>query len=307
MGEKASRLIERVRSLAGEPDASDTEGISDEDILRMLNNAQDRIQSLITGVNAHAFVTTTTIALVAGTREYTLPADVQAGSKVISVECKADSDDQNYYFLNRGTAHELIPVKINYPSKYVIRGKSLIVSPVPETGTGTLRVTYIRRFEALDKRRGLISAVSTSGSYYDTITLANDSNLSATELAALQYITVVDAYGTVNYYAIPVTSYNSSTRVLQLDTSSVPTSGGTISVDDYVVSGKFATTHSQLPDTCERYLIEYAVWKVLRKNSSEDALEQKEELAIIEEDIVQIYQPQDAGIERPSITDKFFT
>ena len=66
-------------------------------------------------------------------------------------------------------------------------------------------------------------------------------------------------------------------------------SGETIAVGDYVVSGAYTSTHPELGEEVERYLQSYAVWKVLKRDSSVDSTEAIQELGEIEADILASY------------------
>lgn len=92
------------------------------------------------------------------------------------------------------------------------------------------------------------------------------------------------------------------TYVAKTLTATTPTSvtfAGAISVDDdvtfykipgpgdFVVIGRFASSHSSLPQECERYLTSFGAWKVLKHlEASMEAAEMGHEVSIIEQDIL---------------------
>jgi hypothetical protein len=65
--------------------------------------------------------------------------------------------------------------------------------------------------------------------------------------------------------------------------------GETISAGDWVCAGDFCTTHSELPEEVERYLIAYSAWKILKRDSNADFAEQQQELLEMETEIVAAY------------------
>jgi len=73
-------------------------------------------------------------------------------------------------------------------------------------------------------------------------------------------------------------------------------------VGDYVTIGPYTTTKSTLPDICERYLITYCVWKILRRDSSADAKTALAEASAMEGDIVASFaEPSRDIIEIPLV------
>ena len=56
--------------------------------------------------------------------------------------------------------------------------------------------------------------------------------------------------------------------------------------DYYIVFGKFASTHSQLPDVAERYLTEYMAMRIQMRDSNTESINQSSVLRTLEEEIV---------------------
>jgi hypothetical protein len=84
------------------------------------------------------------------------------------------------------------------------------------------------------------------------------------------YITVVSKTGVIKMKSILIDSVDTSTGVVTVDTDFVYEDGETIEVGDYVVHGKYATTHSELPEICERYLLEFGYKRIFYRDSSQD-------------------------------------
>ena len=67
--------------------------------------------------------------------------------------------------------------------------------------------------------------------------------------------------------------------------------GETISVADVALKGKFSTTHSELDDMVERYLIAYCVFQIYKRESNiTDTQVQQLVLTTMEQEIVDSYQ-----------------
>ena len=89
---------------------------------------------------------------------------------------------------------------------------------------------------------------------------------------------------------IPIDKYDSTTGLITTTSGFTYVSGQTAPVDAYIVGGKTATTHSQLKDVCERYLINYAVMEILRRDTALDLHDRQAiKLSRMESDIKKSY------------------
>lgn len=279
-GKRIDRIITHVRRATDNEDVSSTVGISDEEFLQYANDSLRDLQRLAIQHDVSLFRSSTEISIAAGTREYTLPANVYTSHGIDLVEYSFDGQARNYIPLRRIYLVESSNSEVTYPCFYMLQNDKILVSPIPISATGTLRITYVTKSTLVDKRRGTITARTISGDDYTTITVSSPDE---TELALAEYVTVVDYDGTVKYSAIPVSSYDAGTDTLTLR-SGVATSSGTITVGDYIVSGKYASTHFPIPDW-EDYHIAYITWKILKRDSSTDAVSQESELVAIRNSI----------------------
>lgn len=283
-----SELITAVREDTENETFTDTVGLSDSVILRNLNRAQRRLQQVITEEHTEAFHTQQLISLVAGTKSYALNGDAYLNTLVTQVEYSNSGNECDYYDLQTLHPREIANYDAQYPCGYVVRNGNVIVSPVPQVSQGTLRVSYARKLDTLDTRRGTVESTTDDGTDYTTIVVASDTVLDATKLSSVANICIVNYAGVVQHYNIPVSSYSSSTRTLTLR-SGAAIADGAISAGDYVVNGAYATTHSQLPDAAEDYLIQYASWRLLKGESSVEAPAEESELAALERSLVAAY------------------
>lgn len=288
---RVDQIITKVRRRTDNEDYSDTEGLAQDEFAEFIDEAQADLQATILSEipNCSLFDTSVDVDLVASQRAYDLATSSYrpfGGNMVRMVEFKPTASSQDYYPLQLASLFELAVTNLNYPSAYDIRDGQVLLSPVPSSAIGNLRITYPRELDRLDIRRAQVTSATIVTTSYTTITLEADPVPDSILEDEDYYICINDAYGNVVYYNIPVVSFDSSTRVLTLDTG-VLTANGSISAGDWVTFDKYSTTTSKLPDNCERYLIAYGIWKGLKRDSSVDSSEQQQELVAIKQSIIE--------------------
>lgn len=301
---KVSDLISVCRTLTQNENFSATSGISDEVFLEFFNDAQDRIQTLISNSNSPAkpFVREDIVSLVANQEGYAIPRRLAYGKEVENVEFSFDSSLQNYYplekraFINRNTTSS------NYPAWYYRRAQQIYLNPIPSVSQGSLRILYEYSLDDLDKRRGLISTVTglTSTTFTSiTIDSTADESSSPINLTNADYICVVDKDGVVKAYNIPFGNYNTGTNVWTPAAGfTFNFTGESIAINQYVVFGKFKTTHSSLPDDLENYLLQYSVMRVYHIDSSVKFKEQSAIVTQMEAHITEQARSQTGELQR---------
>lgn len=265
-------------------------GISDEDFLEYANFAQSRLQAAILRAYPHStvFDDEYTQSVTSGTKSYPVSSgDALYGNKCRYCEYSDSGRSDDYWALRYSDIREL-GAGAGSPTTYALRNGNVILGDIPNR-SGYLRTVFPRRLDSLDLRRGRVETKTDNGTYFTQITLADDSDLDADALTAAEYLCVNDKRGVVTYYSLPVYSYDSASRIVTLDSSSALLTAGTIAVGDYVTVGKFSTTHSKLEDPAEKYLLSYMSWKIFKRDSSTDAVEENSELASMEEEIVAVY------------------
>ena len=286
-------LISDVRVQTENEDFSDSIGIGDDEVLRYINEAQQRIQARIYATYKNVFTEEKVESIVADQEEYSLPADAFTGNAVSQVEFKSDSDEKNYYPLELRSIKNRSVVS-GHPDIYFRKNKKILISPVPETSNGSLRISYAKAVNKLDKRRGSVASVTDSGTQITAITLEVSTDSVDTDAVAKDnFLCVVDRAGNIKMKNIEYDSISGTTGVVTLTSNHTYESGESIAVGDYIVVGKYTSTHSELPDHVERYLMAYAAWKLLKRDSSADYSEQESELGQMESEIVDTF----AGID----------
>lgn len=291
---RVDRLITHIRNITKNSSTNSAEDISDEEIIRFLNQAQNRIQSKIVEKDPMSFVKETTISSVNSQEEYNLPEDLMMDSRIVSVEYSTDGGNDTYYKLRPGLLkHRQTDLK-GMPKFYIRRNKldtntaSMILSPTPSSSSELLRVVYTKRIQDLDIRRGVVSDVTDSGTQITSLTLdvSGTPPIDDADLDNHDFICVVDKLGNIKMKNIQIDSVNTSTGVVTLSQSHTYESGESITVGDFIVGGKDTTTHSRLPKFIEEYLIEYASLKIMHRDSNSDLAEQFPLLSAMERDIV---------------------
>lgn len=303
---RVDQLITQARLVSrNSANADGTFGISDNEVLQYLNDAQDKAQNLISAKKniAKIFATQTTINVVANQEAYSIPDRVLMNKQIEQVEFSADGTIGNYVRLEKLNFFNRDTNTTTYPWGYFKRGGQIFLQPTPSNSIGTLRITYERDLDDLDIPRGIVDGIlGSTSTRFDSITL--DSTADAYEstnpgFSNIQYVSVVNALGARKCFNILVGSYDTGTNVLvPSPTPFLYTTGDSeILVPDVVVFGKYTTTFSQLPDSCERYLIHSAALDMFAKDSSDDYSRQANKVAAIEEDMLRTLMSQTSEVQ----------
>lgn len=283
-------IIKNAREDARQELATDVVGdqvISTNALVRYCNYAIERITHIVLTSNLR------------GSTFFERQADL-----AVTLDQQAYEIDDNVYLKERyknisissnvqvGWWRELREVEISYlnynkgwPAEYVRSQGKLLLSPTPDRTEGYLRVVYDRAPDRIDVRRALVT--SATGTPLTSITLNNGTFPTDTDAFEDEpYCCVVDSYGVVKAYNIPITSITTTTITVPSHTLA---SGESISAGNYVVPGKYTTTHANLPLICEKYITQYLVVKAFRKESSTDEKSANSELAAMESEILEAF------------------
>ena len=313
MSKHINALIDEIRESTENEEFDDNVGLSEEEILKFINDAQYRLHAKITAQHPDIFIEEDIQNCVANQEKYDIDFKAAFKNKISKVEYSHDGSAKNYFTLSLSTSRNRSSRYEGYPSIYTRRNGQILVSPVPINSNGTLRISYTSKIKRLDKRRATVISVegTTSAPTSFEIAYVNGTSVDSTELNKRNRITIVDKYGTIKMDNILVSSLGASATTndaaITIDTSLwTPVTGELIEVGDYVLSGRYATTHSELEEEVERYIQAYAQWKVLKRDSSVDSQEAVMELGQIEADIVASYADiSDDIMEIPEINDDY--
>lgn len=281
-------LIEEVRLETENEDVTDTTGIKDSEFVRYLNDAQDRIHSLIVKQHNKIFLVDKEIDAVKGTYQYSLPKDIHMGNMVASVEYSSTGLEDDYYELESAPLSYRSSVE-GSPAFYIRKNGVILLAPAPNEN-GKIRVSYIQKPRRLAKRAASIDSSATSGSSITSLFLnVSTDSIESTELARHNFFTVVDRDGDVLMSQVEFDNINTTTGEVTITSGFTFESGETIPAGAYLVPGKYSSTHTSLPESVERYLKAYCAWKIMKRDSSVDYSEQQEELLAMESEIVDAY------------------
>jgi hypothetical protein len=238
-----------------------------EDLLFLVNDEND------------LFLKDYTFNLIRGKDEYDLPIDIYAKSSIDNVAVS---------FLN-GLSQTFLPLKKvsrkqrGFTFGYFIQEKQVVFTPKPQSPLN-IKLTYQRKLPSPSLRVGKI----------DTI-VGNIINIDpATYVSGLtdysDFVCFVDKDGKIlntstdlalNTTYVPIFLNEDLTGALDVSATTGAVPGA------YVVSGKYASSHMQLPDECEKYLIMALERMIQYRQSSPDIkvsdLFSSEELATIKE------------------------
>ena len=297
---RADQLIKVIRRQSENVQIDADDGIGDDEVIQFMNDGQERIESAIVRTHEKAFATDSFIDLVANQEIYTLPFGTYINHSIISVEYSFTGRAEDYVPLRRAKIIERTSFR-GFPSVYIPRVREIIVNPVADRSvTAGLRLTSNPKHPRMDKRRGIITAVTIVANAITNLVVDANSGTVPYDSAAFEEfdrISIVDVDGVQTAKNIPLESADSS-GTITIRTSFALSTGETISVGDYVVLGENATTHLQMPQITEKYLIEYATWKMMMRDSSSDSNQQASVVAALEADIVDAFAEISSDVDR---------
>ena len=175
---------------------------------------------------------------------------------------------------------------------YFLRGETIIIAPMPQTLNTVLRLTGMKRLYNIDKRRGKVNTITPAAG---KVTLNLTGIPSDSDFSLVDSVTLVDKDGNILQYTDPVTgavtyyaglgvdSFSSPNLVVNV--ASIPSTG----VGCYVVYNDYSSTHCEMDDFCNRYLIESAVMRIFMRDSSRDMSAQSALVAALEKEILDTY------------------
>lgn len=270
------------------------EGISQDLIVSFINDALAFIQSRIIAVYPGEFVEEDVQNTVTDQEEYEVDDNIFLKNKFISVEYSKSGNLDDYELLPPAGLHQR-DTSSGTPYQYIRRNGKILLNKIPKDTTGKLRVNYYRWLDKLDVRRGLVSSKTTG-----TIVLASGATLDSNAMGDAQYICVVDSVGVVQDYNIPVTSWDSTSRTIVM-----PTGTYNVAINDYVVVGKYTSTHlpAGKPERILDYCKVFAQARIHNMDSSTDEINEMREVRDVLNDIVDQFSEMTEDIQDIPIID----
>jgi hypothetical protein len=239
-------------------------GLSQSTFVQYFQNAHDTIMREAVNTKGKFLLKDKLMPVVYGQEKYAYPNDIYLYN-VDTMEWASNGSD--FITLSSAITKDRFSNEIGYPFGYICRADGILFAPPVDSGT--FRINYIKKMNALQTRAGLISAVTTTSTQVTALTLdAAEASFNPADLNEVYYLCVVDKFGVQKMKNVLFTSVNTTTGVVTLPAFTFE-SGETIAVGDYVVLGKDATNLPEWPDTFESYLIKYAVFEAKEGDSSQ--------------------------------------
>ncbi len=280
-------IIQDIREATENQDVSEFIGISDREILRIVNEAQDKLQAEIVKRSPKIFTDEITIDCN-GSDSYPIPSNAFLGNKITDVKYRSNLSLEYERRIDPDYVTNLIYQGEGHPLKYMRRPGRIVLQPNPRIGQ--LRVTYVKRAPKLDLQRGVVEAVTLDTSTITSLQLnVTTEELDIDALNRDEFLTVVDSLGTIKMANVRFSSINTTTGVVTLHPTDSFSVGETIEVGDLVVSGKYSSTHSIFDESIERYIQAYAELIVYKRDGSSEIQSQIEVLSLIQQEIIESY------------------
>lgn len=304
---RLEEMIIDARAQAYSEDYSLTEGWDDNVVVRLFNLGLNRLYHAITQIDNPANIEEFTLDIVQGQQSYDIPIDVFMSIRIMDVRYLWGTQQYEFKTLKQGMIQDRLDYPINIPDFYCIRDGKILLSPAPNlTKDNSLIVNFQKRMRSVDVRRGLLASKTNGPPVTITLSFTSSSSKNANMetnagslLDKIDYICLVDRDGDPIVSQIPINNYNSSTQVITgEDTYTFPTdeltaldaaiaAGSAI----YITSGLYSSSHSELDNQCEDYLIEFVIARLLRLQSNQgEMLEAKEREREAMTDLINAYR-----------------
>ena len=295
MSKYINAIINEARESTENEDFGEETGISEEEIVKFINQAQNRLHSRIVAQHPQVFIEDYTTSIVANQEAYSLPSHKAfLKNKISSVEYSNTGDVKDYVVLDPEVLKNRYSGNGGEPCRYIRRSGSILLVPIPDVSKGSLRLAYVRKVKKLDKRRGSVQAVTTANSQITNLEInyPNSTTIDPNQLRKDTRFTVVDKYGNIKMENVLLSSLTTSASydaTVVVDSSFTFGSDESISVGDFIVPGAYTTTHLELGPEIERYIQVFTEYKILKRDSSADSQEAFQELSEIEVEIIESY------------------
>ena len=298
-------LITASRRATENQEFTATAGIQDVEFLQYLNDGQEEIHSILQGTFPSILTAYKTQQVVQNQEAYAMPRDLYLGTRIDQIEYSCSGTPDSYYILKKGTLKERLNTQAGNPAFYIRRGAEILIQPKPQQA-GIMRWSYQRAIPTLDVRRGTVLSVVLGTNDITSLVLDTSIFLDADPIVEQQFMTVVDKNGAVKMRSIPVVAIDTATGTVTVEPGFTFESGETIAAGDFVCAGTFSTTNSELPDVCEKYLLEYCNTRILMRDSQTDSAQISQILAKVEQTLRLAFAEPDGDPDRIPLLDVQF-
>lgn len=185
---RIDRLLEAARREADNEDYGVSEGIAQDVLVEYINEAQDKIQRLVSSAYAEFLQTEYTFNTVVGQEEYTIQnSRLFLQNRVSLVEFSSTGQAKDFRPLRKATIFNKDETQ-GQPTRYIRRNNRILLNPIPQSATYSVRVSFEREANDLDIRRGRI--FSMTGPFAETFTIQLMTTAGVTEQTRVQIVSV---------------------------------------------------------------------------------------------------------------------
>ena len=278
---RSDLLAEQIRN---ESDTTDDNSLTDAILIRYMSDAQKTIQNIVFQADKlnNVFTQWATITADSSALVYDLPVDVYAENSIIAVHA-IDSRGRLVRRYDKGGFGER-----SAGWQYSLKNRQIVLTTYP---TNDILISYNYRYPTMQKR--LCPIVSVASQVVTVGTVASD--LTAFDTLD-EYVSVVDKYGSQIARGLYIDAYSNPSLTLEGDLTSITS-------DHFLVLGKDASTHSDLPEECEPYLKEFVKRKIYAHINSTKLKDTAVFTAEEKEDIAELFADKNSDVEYPFITD----
>lgn len=280
-------LITEVRNST---DNTDVNGVKTPEIVGYFNAAQRYIETLIFKNNPQCDLFKTQVEFSATSDGiYTLPTDCLSVNAISMVEGRYQDSGNNKGYSRIKPISE---IEFAYAFGYISRDNKILISGQNNvTQLTSVRITYFKQLPSLDVRQGKVVSVVPGVS----ITLP----VAPTDLYLMDdHASAVDYLGNQFLAGIYFTN-TSGVSLLTATTTGITTA-------HYIVAGKNSVNQSQLPLSCETYLLDYVKQRIYTRNNYEDSQKQIFFTEQQREEIISIFSKKSKDDDNVPITDIAF-
>lgn len=287
------QLIKLCRKQTENEEYSSVQGISDEEFIEYLNDAQSNLQANIVNQHPKVFTDEAIINVVPGTESYKIPSDCFLGNKIFNVEYSPTGHIDDYYVISENIMKYRSSGVDGSPTRYIRLSGKLLLSPVPST-TGTLRINYVKALPELRLPLGVISSIESVQS--PSVHIINFSTANIPNSISIKDVSYYNKYSICTDEGEMLEkdlkhSYNGIRTVGTLSVNPTVSSANLKEFNStaYLMPGGNSTFIPNLDSSIIRYLVAYCNWKILKRDSSVDSQEAMEELRLMAQNIVSSY------------------
>ena len=249
---RLERLIKEARYSSN---TQDSDIVTDDLLVFYSNRVQSMIEDRIflTSSSSGLFQEDFVIDTTQGVLNYDLPHDIYGKSAIKSVGIKL----QGAYGLIKDPIPFISESETGNKWGYALKESQIILN-LQRSVTEPIVVTYVRKIPTLGLRFGAVTSATTPTTITVGVTTKDILDID-------DYFCTVDVNGVVLSRGHLINSYVKATGVITFTVGDIAPSNG-----QYIIPGKYATSHSQLPSECEKIFLEVLESRVAQRQSASD-------------------------------------